>query len=75
MLPGNLELLPTEIHELAAWFSKGVRAELESMEKNGGAQSYEVISGELIEIRNETEGVFRFIIADGLRIPEETRGG
>jgi len=41
--------LPADTKELAAWFAEGVRAEIAALERNGGAQTYEIHSGKLLE--------------------------
>lgn len=66
--------LPAESKALAAWFAEGVRAELAALERDGGAQTYEVHSGKLLESKGPKQGVFAFIIADGTRIPEDSNG-
>ena len=65
---------PVDASSLAAWFVEGVRAELVALEREGGSQSYEVLAGKLIEKRGQTQAIFRFVIADGTRIPEEASG-
>ncbi|MEI6633898.1 MAG: AAA domain-containing protein [Chlamydiota bacterium] len=65
---------PTDANTLAAWFAEGVRAELVALEKDGGSQNYEVLAGKLIEKRSQTQAIFQFIIADGIRISEEATG-
>ena len=65
---------PADASSLAAWFAEGVRAELTALEKDGGSQNYEVLSGKLIEKRGQTEAIYRFIVADGTRLPEDASG-
>ena len=65
---------PQTITALANWFAEGVRAELQALEKKGWAQIYEVHSGQLVEARGPTQGIYTFIIADGTRIPEDSNG-
>jgi len=59
---------------LASWFSQAVREELTALEKSGGALSYEVLSGALLQQINPASGIFQFIVADGTRIPEDATG-
>lgn len=59
---------------LASWFAEGVRSELSALEKDGKGQSYELLSGKLIQRIGAAEAVYRFIIADGTRIPEAATG-
>ncbi len=65
---------PQEMIALANWFAEGVRTELQVLEKSGGAQSYEVHSGRLMESKGPGQGIFAFLIADGTRIPEDATG-
>jgi len=66
--------VPVVIPEIATWFNEGVIKELEYLEKKGGSQRYELQSGELVIKRNDFDGVYRFILADGTRIPEDSSG-
>jgi len=59
---------------LATWFAEAVREELAALEKSGGAQSYEVLSGSLVQTLGTATAIFQFIIADGTRIPEDANG-
>ncbi|MCX5827119.1 MAG: AAA domain-containing protein [Deltaproteobacteria bacterium] len=59
---------------LALWFAEGVRSELSALEKDGKGQSYELLSGKLIQRIGNTKAVYLFIIADGTRIPEDATG-
>ncbi|MEK6409183.1 MAG: phospholipase D-like domain-containing protein [Acidobacteriota bacterium] len=70
----DTDRLPANSSALASWFAEAVRAEIAALETNGGTQNYEVLAGRLIEKRSESQAVFRFIIADGARIPEEAAG-
>jgi hypothetical protein len=65
---------PQEMIALANWFTEGVHTELQVLEKSGGAQSYEVHSGRLMESKGPGQGIFAFLIADGTRIPEDATG-
>jgi len=65
---------PKEMAALANWFTEGVRAELQALERNGGTQHYEVHSGKLVESKGPNQGIFVFLIADGTRIPEDATG-
>lgn len=67
-------ILPSDSSALAAWFAEAVRAEITALETKGGTQNYEVLAGRLIEKRSESQAVFRFVITDGTRIPEEAAG-
>src|SRR5712691_5210579 len=71
---GDTARPPANSRALAVWFVEAVRAEIAALETNGGTQNYEVIAGRLIEKRSENQAVFRFIIADDTRIPEEAAG-
>ena len=44
------------------------------LEKQGGAKNYEVLSGAIIESRGPNEAIYRFLLADGTRIPEDATG-
>lgn len=59
---------------LATWFAEAVREELAALEKSGGTQSYEVLSGSLLQRLGTATAIFQFIIADGTRIPEDANG-
>lgn len=74
MAPDEIDRLPLDPGTLAAWFAEGVRSELAALEKEDGAQNYEVLSGKLIETPGPTQAIFQFIIADGTRIPEDATG-
>ena len=65
---------PADTSQLAAWFAEGVRAELNALETNGGSQNYELLAGQLINQFSQTQAIFRFLLADGMRIPEEASG-
>jgi len=67
-------LPPTTSGALAAWFAEAVNTEITELEKRGKAQAYEVLSGKLIDTRGPGWSVVQFIIADGLRIPEDATG-
>lgn len=69
-----MPVLPNETAALAAWFAEGVRGELAALEKKGGEQQYEVLSGKLVENIGATQAIFQFIIADGTRLPEDASG-
>ena len=53
---------------------RGVRSELAALEKDGIGQSYELLSGKLIQSIGPAKAIYVFIIADGTRIPEDTTG-
>jgi len=65
---------PDSLGTLASWFSQAVREELATLEKSGGTQSYEVLSGALLQSVNPATAIFQFIVADGTRIPEDASG-
>jgi hypothetical protein len=65
---------PDRPDKLAAWFADAVTSEIAALEKAGGAQSYEVLSGKFLESVNPTKAVFEFIVADATRIPEDATG-
>lgn len=66
--------LPTDAAGLASWFAEGVRSELSALEKDGNTQSYELLSGKLVQTLNPNKAIYHFIIADGTRIPEDSSG-
>ena len=66
--------LPRDAEGLASWFAEGVRSELSALEKDGNTQSYELLSGKLIQVVSATKAIYHFIIADGSRIPEDSTG-
>jgi len=66
--------LPRDAAGLASWFAEGVRSELSALEKDGNTQSYELLSGKLIQVVSATKAIYHFIIADGSRIPEDSTG-
>jgi uncharacterized small protein (DUF1192 family) len=66
--------LPRDAAGLASWFAEGVRSELSALEKDGNTQSYELLSGKLIQVVSATKAIYHFIIADGTRIPEDSTG-
>jgi superfamily I DNA and/or RNA helicase len=68
------DALPSETGALAAWFAEGVRSEVEALEKGGGVQKYEVLSGKLIENTGTNQAIYRFIVADGTHLPEDASG-
>jgi len=63
--------IPIEPAALATWFAEGVASEIEELKKNGNAQKYELLSGKLEDPRTS---IFRFILADGTNIPEDSAG-
>ncbi len=65
---------PSSAGSLAVWFAEAVESEVAALEKQGGAQTYELLSGKLIEAVKPGQAVVQFIIADGLRIPEDASG-
>ena len=63
--------VPIEPAALAMWFAEGVKSEIEELKKSGNSQKYELLSGKLDDPANST---FRFVLADGTNIPEESAG-
>jgi len=70
----NNNSLPNDAAELASWFAEGVRSELSALEKDGSGQSYELLSGKLVQALSPNKAIYNFIIADGTRIPEDSTG-
>ncbi|MGH8503259.1 MAG: AAA domain-containing protein [Gammaproteobacteria bacterium] len=66
--------IPNEPTALATWFAEAVRSELETLEKDGGEQRFELLSGKLLEATGQTQAVVHFIVADGTRLPEDGVG-
>ena len=65
---------PSGVGPLAAWFAEGVHCEIAQLEKDGGTQRYEVLSGRVRERIEATKAVYEFIVADGTRLPEDAAG-
>lgn len=65
---------PHDAKALASWFSEAVYAEIAELEKQSTTQSHEVLSGTLVESKGPTSAVYRFLLADGTRLPEEATG-
>lgn len=63
--------VPIESAALATWFAEGVLSEIEALKKSGNSQKYELLSGKFDDPANS---IFRFVIADGMNIPEEAAG-
>lgn len=63
--------IPIEPTALATWFAEGVTSEIEELKKNGNEQRYELLSGKL---EDPGTSIFRFILADGTNIPEDSAG-
>lgn len=74
MTPNDGERPPVDPGALAAWFAEGVRQEVATLEKDGTAQNYEVLSGKPIQVTGPTQAIYEFIIADGTLIPENATG-
>jgi hypothetical protein len=66
--------LPNTGAGLAEWFSEGVRHEIKALEKDGGEQRHELISGKLCKEVGVGKGIYEFIIADATRIIEDSSG-
>ncbi len=66
--------LPDRLERLAGWFAEAVRSEITELEKSGGAQTYEVLSGRQFEILGLAKAIYHFIVADATRIPEDASG-
>jgi hypothetical protein len=69
-----VDVPPQKIGPLALWLQEGVHHELVALQKEGGTQEFEVISGQLIESPASDKATFKFILADGTRIPEDASG-
>jgi hypothetical protein len=65
---------PREPSQLAAWFHEGVAAEIAHLEKAGGSQKFELLTGKLLEVTGPSEAIYQFVIADGTRLPEDAEG-
>lgn len=72
-VPQTIEV-PTSESALAEWFAEGVRAELEALEDQQRAQRYELINGDQVEAQGESSAIYRFVVADGARLPEDSSG-
>lgn len=72
--PAPTDSPPKEPAGLASWFQEGVDAEIAQLEKAGGSQSYELLTGKRLEVTGPTEAIYLFIIADGTRLPEDAEG-
>jgi RecA/RadA recombinase len=66
--------LPKDPAALASWLQEGVVAEVEALEKEGSTQTYELFSGRVLEALEPSQAVYQFVMADGLRAPEEATG-
>lgn len=67
-------LLPEQPEKLTRWFAEGVQKEIDALNKDGGYQKYELISGRLIRVITPFQAIYQFIITDGNRIPEDSVG-
>jgi len=65
---------PSDPKALAVWLQEAVTAEVQALEKEGASQSYELLSGRLLESLDSNRGIYQFVVADGLRLPEEATG-
>lgn len=65
---------PDRPERLSAWFAEAVRSEIAELEKSGGAQTYEVLSGKQFEVLGPAKAIYHFIIADATRVPEDASG-
>ncbi|SPE29785.1 hypothetical protein SBA6_1160021 [Candidatus Sulfopaludibacter sp. SbA6] len=65
---------PKKTDELAAWFAEAVRAELAELEKTGSDQRYELLSGQRVESLHAIYAIYRFVLADRTRVPEDANG-
>lgn len=60
--------------ELATWFREGVEAEIRQLEKAGGTQNFELLTGTRLDLTGPFEAIYQFLIADGTRLPEDAEG-
>ena len=73
-LPAPTDSPPKDPAGLAVWFREGVDVEISQLEKAGGSQKYELLTGKRIEVTGPAEAIYQFIIADGTRLPEDAEG-
>jgi AAA domain/PLD-like domain len=66
--------IPKDSVALAQWFREAVESEIATLERSGGEQRFELLSGSPLEVCNAAEAVYQFLIADGTRIPEDAEG-
>lgn len=66
--------IPNDPAAIAAWLAEAVRIELAAVEAKGGSQVYEVQSGEIVQKRSGEVSIYRFIMADTLRVPDDAKG-
>lgn len=66
--------VPSDPREAAAWFLGGVESEIAALEKTGGTQNYELLTGTRLEGGHPGEAIYQFLIADGTRLPEDAEG-
>ena len=62
---------PGDIAGIASWFLEAIKAEIEAVTRESARKSYELLSGQLLD---SSQGMFEFILAEGLAIPEEASG-
>lgn len=65
---------PRGAAELASWFAEAVRAEIAELEKQESSRSHEVLSGIIVRSTSAETAIYRFVLADGMRLPEEATG-
>ena len=65
---------PHDPVELASWFAEAVRAEIAQLEKQDSSRSHEVLSGVLVQPTSPDTAIYRFVLADGMRLPDEASG-
>lgn len=65
---------PIETRALAAWFAEAVRTELAELEKKGGEQRYELHAGQRFTPDKSPYTIYRFMLADNTRVPEDASG-
>lgn len=65
---------PRDPVELASWFAEAVRVEIAELEKQDSSRSHEVLSGVLVQSTSPDTAQYRFVLADGMRLPEEASG-
>ena len=60
--------LPRDPVELASWFAEAVRAEIAELEKQDSSRSHEVLSGIIVRSTSPETAIYRFVLADGMRL-------
>lgn len=68
------DVAPAERRALATWLREAVTAEIAALEAGGGAQKHELLAGQLLDSLGPQQAVYAFVVADALRIPEDSSG-